>query len=386
VDAVLNPYAPGAGLRPPELAGREPERQMFGVMLDRLEAGRSNQGIMLTGLRGVGKTVLLEELRATAETRGWVTAFIEAAGSQPFRLLASQALTRSLPSVSSRHRSSARLKRALSVFKAFSLKASPDGSLSMGIDVDAVVGRGDSGDLELDLSELLADLGEAAAELGAGVLLAIDELQALPKADVTALAGAAHQADRLGLPTAVVGAGLPNLPRVLTEAKSYAERLFAYRRIGALDEAAASEALSRPTEGLGVAWLPGALNRAVSASAGYPFFLQAFGKHIWDHAPGPDAITLDDADAGAGRRSTRARRGLLRFSLGTRHACATVLPRSHGRRRRRPRRHSRGGRPTWPPSSRRGPAPRSVDQEGPHLLAQVGHGGVQRPRHGRLHQ
>jgi len=273
---------------------------MFGVMLDRLETGRADQGIMLTGLRGVGKTVLLEELRATAETRGRVTAFIEAAGSQPFRLLASRALTRSLRSVSSRHRSSARLKRALSVFKAFSLKATPDGSLSMGIDVDAAAGRGDSGDLELDLSELLADLGEAAAELGAGVLLAIDELQALPKADVTALAGAAHQADRLGLPTAVVGAGLPNLPRVLTEARSYAERLFAYRRIGALDEAAASEALSRPTEGLGVVWRPGALGHAVSASAGYPFFLQAFGKHIWNRAPGPDAITLDDAAAGAG--------------------------------------------------------------------------------------
>jgi len=122
-----------------------------------------------------------------------------------------------------------------------------------------------------------------------------------------------------------VGTGLPNLPRVLTEARSYAERLFAYRRIGALDEAAASEALSRPTEGLGVAWLPGALNRAVSASAGYPFFLQAFGKHIWDRAPGPDAITLDDAVAGAGAAQLELDEGFY----GSRWERATPSQRSY---------------------------------------------------------
>lgn len=298
MDPVQNPYAPGAGQRPPELAGREPERSLFGVLLDRLEAGRAERGIILTGLRGVGKTVLLEELRSTADQRDWVVAFVEAGSSRPLRLLAAQALTSSLRATSLRHRSSARLRGALGVFKSFSLKASPDGSVSVGLDVDPVAGRADSGDLELDLTELLVDLGGAAGEFDAGVLLLIDELQELPQPDIAAIAGAAHQANRLRLPVAIAGAGLPNLPAVLTEAKSYAERLFAYHRIGALDSPDAADALSRPAEALEVAWQPEALDHAVAASGGYPYFLQAFGKRIWDYAPGPATITVDDAAVG----------------------------------------------------------------------------------------
>ena len=300
MDPVRNPYSPGAGQRPPELAGRESELAAFEVALDRLAAGRAERGVLLTGLRGVGKTVLLEEFRSLADRRGWVSAFVEADSDRPFRLLASRALTSSLRATSLRHRSSARLRSALRVFRSFSLQASADGSIAIGIDVDPLDGRADSGDLELDLSELLVELGEAAAEFGAGVLLLVDELQEIPRSDIDALAGAAHRANRLRLPVAVCGAGLPNLPTLVTGAKTYAERLFAYRRIGALARREAADALRLPAEALGVTWQPGALDHAVEAAEGYPYFLQVFGKGIWDGAPGPGEISAADARVGVG--------------------------------------------------------------------------------------
>lgn len=298
MNPVQNPYAPGAGQRPPELAGRDSEIDAFSILVERLQSGQQERGIMLTGLRGVGKTVLLEEFRSRAEEQGWVAAFVEAGATRPFRLLAAQSLTSALRATSLRHRSSEKLRRALGVFKAFSLKASPDGSISIGIDVDPELGRADSGDLELDLSELLADLGEAARDLDAGVVLLIDELQELPRSDVAALAGAAHHTNRRELPVAVVGAGLPHLPGVLTDAKSYAERLFSYRNIGALHSADAAQALTRPAESRNVVWEMDALRHACDQAAGYPYFLQAYGNAIWNYAPGPDVITLDDAEVG----------------------------------------------------------------------------------------
>ena len=180
------------------------------------------------------------------------------------------------------------------------MQASADGSIAIGIDVDPLDGRADSGDLELDLSELLVELGEAAAEFGAGVLLLVDELQEIPRSDIAALAGAAHRANRLRLPVAVCGAGLPNLPTLVTGAKTYAERLFAYRRIGALARREAADALRLPAEALGVTWQPGALDHAVEAAEGYPYFLQVFGKGIWDGAPGPGEISAADARVGVG--------------------------------------------------------------------------------------
>ena len=253
---------------------------------------------MLTGLRGVGKTVLLEDMRSLAEQRGWIVAFAEAGTGRSFRLLASQTLTASLRTASLRHRTSSRVRRALGALKSFSLQASPDGLVSVGIEVEPLVGRADSGNLELDLSELLVDLGEAAADLRTGVLLIVDEMQELPIVDIAAVASAAHQANRLQLPVAISGAGLPNLPATLTEAKSYAERLFAYHRIGSLSPDATAEALQRPAEALGVTWQPDALTHTAAVADGYPYFLQVFGKKIWDFAPGPDSITADDAIAG----------------------------------------------------------------------------------------
>ena len=196
-----------------------------------------------------------------AEQRRWVAAFVEAGDARPFRTLAAGALTASLRVASWRHRSSARLRRALGVFKSFSLQGSPDGSLAVGIDVDRVAGRADSGNLELDLCELMTDLGEAAADLGTGVLLAVDELQALARSDIAAILAAAHQASRQRLPVAIAGAGLPNLPGLLMDVKTYSERLFSYRRIGTLGPGDAAEALERPAETLGVSWQPAAVDR-----------------------------------------------------------------------------------------------------------------------------
>ena len=298
MDPALNPYAPGAGQRPPELAGRTAEMAGFEIIIERLAAGRNDRGVVLTGLRGVGKTVLLEEFRAAAERLGWISAFVEADPGKPFRLPLARALTSSLRAASLRHRSSARLRKALRVFRSFSLTTSPDGSVGIGIDLEPLGGRADSGDLELDLSELLIELGETAAEFGAGVLLLVDEMQEVPRLDLAALAGATHQANRLGLPVAVCGAGLPNLPTLLTEAKTYAERLFAYRRIGALTEAEAVEALRRPAAALGVTWHLDALDHAIRSARGYPYFLQVLGKLIWDTAPPGAVISAADARYG----------------------------------------------------------------------------------------
>lgn len=324
VDPIQNPYAPGAGQRPPDLAGREDELASFDVLIQRLEANRPERGLMLTGLRGVGKTVLLEEFRSRAEARGWVVAFVEGGSRRPFRLLAAQALTSSLRAASLRHRSSATLRRAVGVFKAFSLQASPDGSLSVGIDVAPVSGRADSGDLELDLTELLADLGDAAREINQGVVLLVDELQELPATDVEAIAGAAHHSNRRQLPVAIIGAGLPNLATVLSDAKSYAERLFSYPHVTALDADAARRALARPAADLDVTWEGEALSYTLEAAAGYPYFLQAFGKTIWDYAPGP-TITLDDATVGV----IAAQRELDHAFYGSRWERATPAQRTY---------------------------------------------------------
>lgn len=295
------------------------------MLLDRLEAGRAERGIILTGLRGVGKTVLLEELRSTADQRDWVVAFVEAGSSRPFRLLAAPALTSSLRATSLRHRSSALLRGALGVFKSFSLRASRDRSVSVGIDVDPVAGRADSGDLELDLTQLLVDLGEAAAKFDAGVLLLVDELQELPQPDVAAIAGAAHQTNRLRLPVTVAGAGLPNLPTVLTEAKSYASGS-SPTTVSALSTRATPPMRSgAPAGGPRRGMATRRLDHAVAASGGYPYFLQAFGKKIWDYSPGPDIITAEDAAVGVAAAQSELDDGFY----GSRWERATPAQRSY---------------------------------------------------------
>ena len=303
MDPVQNPYSPGAGRRPPELAGREPELNRFEVLRQRVETGLSDRGLMLTGLRGVGKTVLLNEFRARAEQRGWIVAKLEAGGARPLRVLAAQSLNQALRSATGRFGLSDRLRRTLGAFKAFTLKVAPDGSLALGIDVEARRGRADTGDLEVDLSELALDLGDTARDLGIGVLLLVDEMQDLASGELAAIAGASHEAGQRESPFIVVGAGLPSLPVALTEAKSYAERLYEYHRIGPLETTDAVAALVRPAKARGVEWRDDAAELIVNTAARYPYFLQVYGNATWDYAE-LSPIDADDATVGveAGRR------------------------------------------------------------------------------------
>jgi hypothetical protein len=290
MDPVRNPYAPGAGQRPPELAGRDRELASFEVVLERVARGRPERSMVLTGLRGVGKTVLLNTMRSQAIARLWGTGKIEARPDQSLRRPLAAALHMAVRELAPRHRAPDRIDGFLSVLKAFALRsASPSGKLrdrwQPGIDVPAATGRADSGDLEIDLVELFTDAAEVAADVGTGVALYLDEMQDLGPAEVSALCAACHELSQSGAPLIVVGAGLPHLPAVLSAAKSYSERLFRYQRIDRLDRIAADHALVAPAAREEVQYEPKALDALYETSGGYPYFVQAYGKATWDHAP-----------------------------------------------------------------------------------------------------
>ena len=327
MDPVANPYRPGAGRRPPILAGREPLLAGFEVVQHRAEErGEGERGWVLNGLRGVGKTVLLTEMLHRASRAGWIAAKAEA-GTEPLPLTLSRSLVKAMRTATGRH-PERRLKRLLGVFKAFSLKIEPSGAVSLGVDVDPVAGIADTGRFADDLASLFEVLGETARDLGTGVLILVDELQEAAASELVAINVAVHnlgQADP-PLPLAFVGAGLPSLPAQLAEATSYAERLYDYRPVGLLDEAASRDALVLPSRQLDVDWDDEALSLALETARGYPYFLQAVGKHVWDNARrspiDPDDVGLGlieaqrEVDDGLYRsrweRATPAQRDLMR--------------------------------------------------------------------------
>ena len=290
MDPVRNPYAPGAGQRPPELAGRDRELDAFDVVLERIARGRPERSLVLTGLRGVGKTVLLNTLRSQAIGKLWGTGKIEARPDQSLRRPVSAALHMAIRELAPHHRDPDRVDDVLAVLKAFALRAN-DSSAKLrdrwapGIDVPPARGRADSGDIEIDLVELFTDAASLATDVGTGIALFIDEMQDLGPADVSALCAACHELSQLGAPLIVVGAGLPHLPAVLSAAKSYSERLFRYQRIDRLDRVAADLALCAPAAREEVEYEAKALDLLYEKSGGYPYFVQAYGKATWDHAP-----------------------------------------------------------------------------------------------------
>ncbi len=303
VDPVRNPYAPGAGQRPPELAGRGRELDVFDVVLERIARGRPERSLMLTGLRGVGKTVLLNTLRSQAINHLWGSGKIEARPDQSLRRPIAAALHMAVRELAPRHRAPDRIDAFLGVLKAFAQRSAPAGRAGTapklrdrwqpGIDVPAATGRADSGDIEIDLVELLSDAATVAADVGTGIAIFIDEMQDVGDEDVSALCAACHELSQLGAPLIVVGAGLPHLPAVLSAAKSYSERLFRYQRIDRLDRIAADRALCAPAEREQVEYEPKALDLLYESSGGYPYFVQAYGKATWDHAP---RSPITDAD------------------------------------------------------------------------------------------
>jgi hypothetical protein len=302
VDPIRNPYAPGAGQRPPELAGRDAELIAFDVALERVERGRPERGLVLTGLRGVGKTVLLNTLRSKALDRGWGTGKVEARPDTSLRRPLTSALHAAVRELSVRHLAPDRVMDVLAVLKAFGLRTNPSGSKladrwTPAIDGLAGVGRADSGDMEIDLLELLTDVASLATDVGAGVAIFIDEMQDLTAEDVSALCAACHELSQTGAPLMVVGAGLPHLPSVLSASKSYSERLFRYVRIDRLDPDGVERALLAPAEREGATWAPEALEAMGATSGGYPYFVQAYGKAAWDHAPGSPITAADVAVA-----------------------------------------------------------------------------------------
>src|SRR3954453_583803 len=279
VDPVRNPYAPGAGQRPPELAGRDTELTAFDVLLKRVARGRPERSVVLTGLRGVGKTVLLNALRSSAVRRGWGTGKVEARPDQPIRRALGGALHLAVRELAGRNADEA--THVLGVLKSFAQRdatAAKGRPWPPGIDVAAVPGRADSGDIEIDLVELFTDVAGLAGDSGHGIALFIDEMQDLGPDDVSALCAACHELSQQALPLVVVGAGLPHLPTVLSASKSYSERLFRYARIDRLDRAAHDLALVVPARGEGADFADNALDAMYAATGGYPYFVQAYGK------------------------------------------------------------------------------------------------------------
>jgi hypothetical protein len=298
MDPVRNPFAPGAGQRPPELAGRTRELDAFEVVLERVARARPERSLVLTGLRGVGKTVLLAELRSMSLRRGWGAGKIEARPDAELRRPMAGALHRAVRDLARRHRAPDRVEDVLAVLKAFALRAAPEGSKlrdrwQPGIDVPAASGRADSGDTEVDLVELFTDVAELAADVGTGVALLLDEMQDLRPDDVSALCAACHELSQSGAPLVVVGAGLPHLPAALSASKSYSERLFRYVRIDRLERAEADRAVLAPIEREQAGITPEALDELYELSGGYPYFVQAYGKAAWDAAPA-DPVTAED--------------------------------------------------------------------------------------------
>jgi hypothetical protein len=331
VDPVRNPYAPGAGQRPPELAGRDREIRQFEVVLERVAKARPERSMVLTGLRGVGKTVLLNAFRSMALQKLWGTGKLEARPEQSIRRPVAAALHMAVRELAPRHRAPDRIDAFLSVLKSFVLrdpKASKGSSptTQFGIDVPAARGRADSGDLEVDLTELFTDAASVAADLGVGIALFVDEMQDVPAADVSALCAACHELSQVGGPLIVVGAGLPHLPSVLSASKSYSERLFRYVRIDRLDREAADQALIAPAGREDVWFKQEALDALYQAADGYPYFVQAYGKVTWDVAAA-SPVTAADVTVAAPEAESELAVGFF----GSRYERATPAEREYMR-------------------------------------------------------
>jgi hypothetical protein len=286
MDPVLNPYAPGAGSPPPELAGRSAIRQDVNVRLQRLRLGRPAKSMMFVGLRGVGKTVLLDQIRKDAEAAGLQTVRIEAPENRSLPALLAPSLRLALLHLSSKGAAKDYAIRGLRALAGFASKLKVTyADIEVGLDYDPEPGLADNGDLEGDLTALLQQVGMAAKAAGTALVIFIDELQYVEEPQMAALISALHRCAQEQLPVTVVGAGLPQLRGRMGEAKSYAERLFDFPEIGPLSAADAAEAIVRPAQNEGAEIQDEAVQLIIEKTQGYPYFLQEWGKHTWDIAP-----------------------------------------------------------------------------------------------------
>lgn len=284
MDPVRNPFAPGAGTRPPELAGRDDVLERAAIALDRIAQGRPARSFILYGLRGTGKTVLLGQIRQDAEARGLQAVRMEAPEGRSLPALLAAPLRAMLLKLDRMESAKLGAKRALRALASFAKLKVSYHDIEVTIDAEPEKGVADSGDLELDLTELLSAVGEAARERNTAVILAIDEFQYVKESEMAALISALHAVAQAQLPVAMVAAGLPQLLGQMGRAKSYAERLFEYVEVGALDWGAARNAVVLPIEREEEEIEKAAVDAIVEQTQGYPYFLQEWGKHAWDLA------------------------------------------------------------------------------------------------------
>lgn len=286
MDPIKNPYSPGAGAPPPELVGRDPILEQARILLGRIKAGRPEKSLMLTGLRGVGKTVLLNEIDRQARADGYRTIMIEAHEDKPLGPLLAPYLRSLLFDLDRVAGAGDKVKRGLRVLRSFlgGLQVTYK-DVTVGLDVDPEQGSADSGDLEIDLPNLFVAVAEAAQERQIPVAVLIDEIQYFKQKELGALIMAMHKVQQRQLPLVLLGAGLPILPGLAGESKSYAERLFGFPVVGALSEEDSAKALREPAQAAGVFFEPQALQDIYQLTKGYPYFLQEWGYQSWNQAP-----------------------------------------------------------------------------------------------------
>ena len=294
MDPIHNPFSPGAGAPPPELAGRDTLRETVRVAIARIRNGRSSKSILMVGLRGVGKTVLLDRMREDANDAGYQTLRIEAPESRSLPALLAPELRVAFLKLSLDDRAKDFAQRALRGLAGFAkaLKVKYH-DIEVGLDFQPEQGLADNGDLEHDLSALLETAGDAAKKAETALVIFIDELQYVQEVELAALITALHRAAQRSLPVVLVGAGLPQLRGRTGKAKSYAERLFDFPEIGSLPPDDAKIAIAKPAKQQGVEIEEDALDQIVMETHGYPYFLQEWGKHTWQVASG-SPITRQD--------------------------------------------------------------------------------------------
>ena len=286
MDPVRNPFSPGAGSPPLELFGREDIMNQAEILLARILVGRSEKSILLTGLRGVGKTVLLNEMTILAEKQGYQTIFIEAHEDKPLAAVLAPQLRSLFYKLDRMEGAKAKIRRGLAVLKGFvsSIKVTFE-DIPIGIDIEPEKGAADSGDIEIDLPELLSVVAEAALDRNTAVAILIDEIQYFKEKELSALIMAMHRMQQRRLPLVLIGAGLPMLPRLAGESKSYAERLFQFPLVGPLSDLDSARALLDSVDTEGESIQPDAIAEILRLAQGYPYFLQEWGYQAWNHTP-----------------------------------------------------------------------------------------------------
>lgn len=298
MDPITNPFAPGAGTPPPALAGRDELLETVRVALARVLLGRSTKSILMVGLRGVGKTVLLDRMREGAERVGIQTLCIEAPENRSLPAMLAPELRQALLRLSRNAKAKDLAQRGLQALAGFAKALKMQyADIEVGLDFPAEPGLADNGDLEHDLRDLLEAAGEAARHADTALAIFVDELQYVEEEELAALITALHRTAQRELPVVLVGAGLPQLRGRMGRAKSCAERLFDFPEVGPLAPDEAKLAIARPANSQGVDVTPDALDRIVQVTRGYPYFVQEWGKHSWNTAVASPITRMDVEDA-----------------------------------------------------------------------------------------